>query len=119
MQKTSNYTQGEWQNQVEMAITVCNADGIIQEMNDYAKQVFDKDGDKSIIGTNVLDCHPEPARSKLLNMLMCGISNTYTIEKKGKRKIIQQIPRFRSGEFAGLVEISFYIPEQMPHFIRS
>jgi len=32
--------------------------------------------------------------------------------------LIYQSPWYQNGEFAGLVEISLEIPEQMPHFVR-
>ena len=110
---------GIWFNHIDVAITVCDKEGMIIEMNECALKVFDKDGNKTLIGCNVLDCHPEPARTILLEMLKSGKANTYTISKNGRKKIIQQIPWTVDGEFAGLVEISSVIPEEMPHFIRS
>ncbi len=44
--------------------------------------------------------------------------NVYTIEKKGKKKLIYQAPWFLDGAFGGLVELSLEIPFEMPHFIR-
>ena len=51
-------------------------------------------------------------------MLETHERNVYTIEKNGVRKLIYQSPWYQNGEFAGLVEISLEIPEQMPHFVR-
>jgi hypothetical protein len=45
-------------------------------------------------------------------------ANHYTISKKGQKKIIHQIPLFKTGEFQGYVEISIPIPDQLPHFDR-
>jgi len=100
------------------AVTVCDRDGIILAMNDRAKKTFENDGGVELIGTNVLDCHPEPSRSKLAYLLETGESNKYTIEKNGVKKIIIQTPWYESGEFAGLIEISVEIPKEMPHFLR-
>jgi hypothetical protein len=44
--------------------------------------------------------------------------NVYTIEKKGKKKLIYQAPWFHNGAFGGLVELSLEIPFETPHFIR-
>jgi len=44
-------------------------DGIILEMNDKAIDSFKEDGGEKLIGTNLLNCHPEPARSQLEEML--------------------------------------------------
>ncbi len=100
------------------AMTVCDRDGVILYMNDTAARVFEKDGGFALIGSNVLDCHPEPARSKLLDMLRSGQSNVYTIEKKGVKKLVHQSPWYENGEYAGFVELSLAIPFEMPHFVR-
>jgi len=98
------------------AITVCSPDGRILAMNERARAA-DAGGDK-LLGTNVLDCHPEPARSKLAALLAEGRENVYTIEKKGVRKLIFQSPWKENGVYAGFFELSLVIPEKMPHFIR-
>jgi len=75
-----------------------------------------KDGD--LVGKSLLDCHPEPARSILISLLETQQANTYTIEKNGIKKIIQQKPWYTQGVFSGLVEMSSEIPFDMPHSIR-
>ena len=47
------------------AVTVTDAQGVIVAMNEQSAKVFEEDGGYALIGKNVLDCHPEPARSKL------------------------------------------------------
>ena len=102
-----------------VAVTVCDLAGIILFMNDKAATVFAGDGGKKLIGTNVLDCHPEPSRSKLAGMLLSGERNTYTIEKAGVKKLIYQTPWFdEAGTVAGIVELSLELPLEMPHFVR-
>jgi transcriptional regulator with PAS, ATPase and Fis domain len=100
------------------SITVCDAKGTILYMNQHSIEGFSSDGGSALIGTNLLDCHPEPARSKLVDLLMNHQANVYTIEKKGAKKLIYQTPWFRDGQFAGMVELSLVIPFEMPHFIR-
>lgn len=107
-----------WAKEFPGAITVCDKDGIILDMNDRAAQVFAADGGRALIGRNALDCHPEPARTKLRNLLESGKPNVYTIEKKGVRKLIYQAPWYENGEYRGFVELSLEIPEAMPHFVR-
>jgi len=107
-----------WARELGAAITVCDREGKILEMNDRAAKTFAKDGGRELVGRNVLDCHPEPARTKLKGMLESGKSNCYTIEKKGLRKLIFQAPWFDNGKYRGFVELSFEIPEKMPHFVR-
>jgi len=103
-----------WARELPAAVTVCDRNGIIPEMNDKARSTFSGD----LVGRSVLDCHPEPARTKLSELLATGKSNVYTIEKKGTRKLIYQSPWYDDGQFAGLVEISLELPASLPHFRR-
>ncbi len=100
-------------------MTVCDTEGIILEMNDAAADQFKKDGGNDLIGTNLLDCHPEPSRTKLRVMLGNQTTNVYTISKKGKKKLIYHTPWYDEGKYAGFVEISFDIPFDLPHFKRA
>ena len=101
------------------AITVCDCDGIVVYMNDLSKKQFAKSGDSDLLGKSLIDCHPEPARSLLLKMLAEPTPNSYTIEKKGIRKMIHQTPWMEDGEFKGVVELSFEIPVELPHYVRT
>ena len=104
---------------VDVAVTVCAKDGIILDMNAKSVKTFIKPGMKEIIGDNVLDCHPEPARSMLADMLENPRTYAYTIEKEGVKKLIYQTPWYKeNGEFGGLIEYSIEIPFEMPHFVR-
>jgi len=107
-----------WLKEFPGAFTVCDRDGIILYMNAQALQVFAEDGGAELLGKSVFDCHPEPARSKLKAMMEKQQQNTYTIEKKGKKKLIYQTPWYQDGEYAGFVELSLIIPFEIPHFIR-
>ncbi|MBA4313647.1 MAG: diguanylate cyclase [Chlorobiaceae bacterium] len=107
-----------WINEFPGAVTVCDENGIILEMNEKAIKTFEKDGGAKLIGTNLLDCHPEPSRSKLLELLKTQQRNVYTIEKDGIKKLIYQSPWYTDGKYSGLVELSLEIPFELPHFIR-
>ena len=56
--------------EADVAVTICDREGRIIEMNEQSRQVNLKPG-QSLIGKNVLDCHPEPARSLLADMMAC------------------------------------------------
>lgn len=109
----------EWIKEFPAAITVCDAEGILLEMNDKAAKTFEKDGGRKLIGSNLIDCHPDPANTKVERLLAAREKNVYTIEKNGIKKLIYQSPWYRNGEYAGFVEISLEIPFELPHFIRS
>jgi hypothetical protein len=68
---------------ISCAVTVCDEVGILLEMNDKAAKTFESDGGYKLIGSNVLDCHPEPARTKTERLLGAREKNVYTIEKNG------------------------------------
>lgn len=100
--------------ELNIAITVSDAEGNTLWMNDRSKVV--NGGDYT--GKNLLDCHPEPARTKLLDLLQNRYTNAYTIEKGEVKKLIYQSPWYENGTFAGYVELSLEIPFDMPHFVR-
>lgn len=110
---------GEWIEDFKGAVTVCDPKGVILEMNQKACQTFAKYGGSDLIGKNLFDCHPEPARSKLKTMMDEQRTNVYTIEKNGVKKLIYQSPWFKNGEYAGFVELSLEVPFDMSHFVRN
>lgn len=111
-------SEHSWIKSFPGAITVCDTEGIILEMNDASLEAFRDDGGQQLLGTNMLDCHPMQAREKLEQMMAAQQANVYTIEKHGKKKLIYQTPWYRDGEYAGFMEITLVIPEEMPHFVR-
>ena len=108
----------DWIQDACIAVTVCDAKGVIIEMNAKAAKTFKKRGGADLIGKNLLDCHPGPAKTKLKKLLKKPRANAYTIEKNGVKKLIYQLPWHKSGKFAGIVELSLELPEKMPHFVR-
>lgn len=101
--------------QFPAAVEICDAEGILLYVNDCAAETV---AGRDQIGTNILDCHPEPARSKFERMLATGEANIYTIEKDGRRKLIYQAPWYVDGQYAGFIEMALPLPDAMPHFNR-
>ena len=113
-------SEHEWIKEFPAAITVCDANGIVLEMNDRAAKTFEKDGGYALVGKNLLDCHSDLSRGKVKDLLASHEKNVYSIEKNGIKKLIFQSPWYKnSGEYAGFVEISLEIPFEMPHFVRT
>jgi hypothetical protein len=100
------------------AITVCDLHGTVLEMNKKSAELYVKYGGKELISKNLLDCHPEAARNKLLHLLESGDSNVYTTENGGNKKLIYQAPWFCDGERCGMVELALEIPTDLPNFRR-
>ena len=108
-----------WIDGMDVAVTVCDREGIIVYMNDRSARTFSSDGGLALLGKRLWDCHPEAAREKIRSIMASGASNSYTIEKGGMKKLIHQTPWRENGELAGLVELSLVIPAPLPHFVRS
>jgi transcriptional regulator with PAS, ATPase and Fis domain len=107
-----------WIKELQGAVTACDRDGIIISMNADAVRMFSDRGGEKLLGSPILDCHPEPARSKLKALMESRRKNIYTIQKNGLRKLIFQAPWYLDGEYAGYVELDLEIPWEMPHFNR-
>ena len=107
-----------WVDEFPGAVTVCDREGIILELNQKAAETFKEDGGMELIGKNLFDCHPEPSLTKLKELFETRQVNVYTTEKDGIHKLIYQSPWTKNGKFAGFVEISLVIPKEYPHFVR-
>jgi hypothetical protein len=107
-----------WVKELPAEITVCDAAGLLVEMNDAAEAIFAADGGRGLLGSDVLDCHTGADRSKLESMMKAGRSNAYINKEKGAQTFFCQSPWYRNGEYAGFVELSFKVPGEIPHFLR-
>lgn len=109
----------DWAKEFPAAVTVCDGDFTIVYMNDKAMKTFEAQGGAKLLGTDLMACHQhEKSKEIMRRILATGVPNSYTIEKKGVKKMIYQAPWFKDGKPAGLVEISMEIPAELPHFVR-
>ena len=107
-----------WVDEFAVGITVCDSKGIVLEMNRKSVANFRGEGGGKLIGKNLFDCHPEPARTKLRKIMRRRQRNVYTVQKRGKRKLIYQGPWFTAGQYRGFVELSVELPSRIPHINR-
>lgn len=107
-----------WIDEFPGGVTVCDSEGIILEMNRVSAESFRDDGGMELIGQSMLDCHPEPSRTKVKELLERKQLNVYITEKKGVHKMIYQSPWYENGKYRGFVEFSLVIPSEIPHIIR-
>jgi PAS domain S-box-containing protein len=108
----------EWVEEFPGAITVCDLAGTILELNRSAVESVRTQGGKKLIGSNLMDCHPEPARSKLKRLMKNRQTNVYTVTKGRTRKIVLQVPWYRRKKYRGFVEISLKITGKISHVVR-
>ena len=111
---TNNF---DWAEDIEGAVTVCDKEGTVIYMNKRSRETFNK-GDDSLVGKNLMPCHNERSQAIILDMLRNNHAHCYTISKHGQRKLIFQTPWRQDGEVKGLVEFSFVLPDEMPHYDR-
>jgi hypothetical protein len=109
----------EWVEEYPGSITVCDRTGTILELNKGAVESFRALGGRKLIGSNLMDCHPEPARSKLERMIRSRQTNVYTVKKGRIRKIVLQTPWYRKNRYSGFVEISLPITGKIPNIVRN
>ena len=95
----------DWSKELDAVISVCDTESIIIEMNDKAIRHFSKYGGGDLLGSNLLDCHPEPSKSKLKELMQTQGSNTYIVEIGKTKKVISQKPWYQDGKYAGFIEI--------------
>jgi hypothetical protein len=110
--------QNAWVRELPAEVTVCDAEGVILEMNAEAEALFAADGGAGLMSTNALDCHPQAARHKMEGLLETQAVNAYFNTENGEKRFFFQAPWYLNGEYAGFIEISFTVPEDIPHFIR-
>jgi PAS domain-containing protein len=107
-----------WARSLPAAVTVCDRDGVILEMNEASARTFAEDGGAALVGKSLYDCHGAESADKIRELLRTERSNVYTIEKGGVRKMIYQAPWYEGSTLGGLVEIAFELPADVPHFVR-
>ncbi len=106
-----------WAEDIEGAVTVCDKVGTVVYMNKRSRETFNKNG-QSMVGQSMMPCHNERSQAIIRDMLENNKPHCYTITKRGQKKLIFQTPWREDGEVKGLVEFSFVIPEEMPHYDR-
>jgi len=111
-------TDHPWVKEFPGTVTVCDAEGIIIDLNDASIKQFEERGGARLIGSLIFDCHPEPARTKFKELMKSRRQNIYTIQKDGRRKLVFQTPWHLEGEFAGYLDMTVEIPWEMPHYNR-
>ena len=77
---------------VECAVTVCDTECVIVYQNEKSVAV---NGDMR--GRCMLGCHNDRSRGIIARILTEGITNSYTISKKGQRKLIHQTPWYKDA----------------------
>ena len=108
----------EWIEKLEGSVIVSDLSGRVIYANETAERTFVKPGEPPLKGRDLMGCHNENSKKIIREIMENKTRNVYTIEKKGKKKLIYQTPWIVDGELKGLVELSLEIPFDLPHFVR-
>lgn len=108
----------DWIEKLDGSVIVSDLSGKVIYANETAEQTFVKPGETPLKGRDLMECHNENSKKIIRNITEYRTKNVYTIEKKGRKKLIYQTPWIVNGELKGLVELSLEIPFDMPHFVR-
>ncbi len=100
------------------SVTVCDKDGIILEMNDRSAKTYASDGGYSLIGKNMMACHPASAQAIIKELLETHLQNVYTVEYDTEKLLVYQSPWYGKDELMGLVEFVLQIPKDIPNRLR-
>ena len=105
-------------NELDAAVTVCARDGIILFMNEKACKTLEKYGGRKLISKNLFDCHNRNSCEIIQNLMEENKSNTYTVTKNNRKKLVHQTPWHKDGKIMGLIEFSVELPEDVPNHQR-
>jgi len=106
-----------WAKEIDATLIVCDENETIIELNDKASKVYEKDR-ASLIGSKLLDCHPEAYKPKVKKLISERRPSCYTTETKKGRHFVYHTPWFEEGEYRGFVELVIPIPEDLPNIVR-
>ena len=108
----------EWFESIPCAVTVCDRKYKILYMNEMSAEVNEENGGKALIGKNLMDCHPPEAQEKLREVMASRKPYAFTVERKGVKKLAFQSHWRRNGRVAGIVEMYFELPRNIPNLRR-
>ena len=108
-----------WFEKINIGITVSDCEGKIIYMNEKSAEIWEKSGGRDLLGKSLFDCHPEPAKTMLADLLAHQHTNCYTIEKNSQKKLIYQTPVYdENGNYSAYAELSIELPTEMKNFER-
>ena len=106
-------------NNLDIAITIADADGKIIYMNNKSQKTFAQYGGADLIDKNLFDCHNANSVDVMRKMMTGENTNCYTIEKNGIKKLIYQSTWLTNdGNVGGIAELSITLPDDLPHKTR-
>ncbi len=110
----TNTKNFDWAEDYPAAITVCDRQGTIIAMNRAAGENFRRHGGTDLIGSSLFACHSPASGKAIARMLDRQEGATYITDNGRRRRLVQQVPWYQHGRFAGLVETIIDLPAELP-----
>ncbi|HCS41137.1 MAG TPA: hypothetical protein DIW44_16385 [Anaerolineaceae bacterium] len=96
----------DWVEEFPGMISVCDVDGKILVLNKQIAEYFSSTGGKNLIGSNLFDCHGQVSGEEIRRLMTKEKVDIYIAVENGNRELVIHSPWYKSGVFAGLVEIT-------------
>lgn len=104
--------------EVGFTVSISDSEGSIIYLNESAaKDTFSKEGGYELIGTNLLDCHPEPSKTRLAEMMRTHKTQTILKGEGESKRLIHQTPIYNEGKFAGYIELIIPIASPLKNLL--
>lgn len=100
------------------SVTVCDCKGVIVYMNDASIHQYKSDGGAALLGKSLIDCHPEPSRSKLLALLEKPKTHTYISENNAHPLFVVQSPWMDGEKAVGIIELLIPL-DRIPDYAKN
>lgn len=95
----------EFLKEADIIVSVCDKDGIITYLNDKARYYFQEPDMPELLGSDIMDCHPEPSKSRFKEMMTTHETQSIIKGEGDKKRVIHQTPFYNKGVFEGYIEI--------------
>ena len=112
-------------NSLEQACAECRACALCDSRTNPVFGVGEKTAEVMLVGEGPgeredLEGTPFVGKAGQLldDMLKNPRSNIYTVEKEGRKKLIFQTPWYDGDAYAGFMELSIVLPENIPNRVR-
>ena len=103
----------DWVEEFPGMISVCDVDGKILVLNKQIAEYFSSTGGKNLIGSNLFDCHGQVSGGEIRHLMIQKMANVYIAEEHGEQELVIHSPWYQRGVFAGLVEITLPLKNEI------
>lgn len=103
----------DWVEEFPGMISVCDVDGKILVLNKKITEFFSSTGGKKLIGSNLFDCHGQNSGKEIRQLMTKEKVDIYIAEENGDRELVIHSPWYKSRAFAGFVEITLPLKNEI------